>query len=193
VSLRQVNARLGLTTERYSPLLHCCKNSSGSNTSEQTILAIIPLKIKRDQNRRSPGSKRIRYALPVKTVSPWLSMQRCGLFGIFVPRSPLGDCPYRVGQRPSSECFPDCVTWQYQGHPQGKCAQNRIKKITKKLLTKNVCGFMLFLRGVFVAMFSGARRTGAKCFLGISIADLWMQVVWDSAAGWPPNHSVFSK
>jgi hypothetical protein len=55
VSLRQVNAGLGLTTERYSPLLHCCRDSSGLKTSDRAILAIIPLQIKRDQDRRLPG------------------------------------------------------------------------------------------------------------------------------------------
>jgi hypothetical protein len=27
--------------------------------------------------------------------------------------------------RPSCLCFPGCVSWEYQGHPQGKCAENQ--------------------------------------------------------------------
>jgi hypothetical protein len=74
---------------------HCCGNSSGANTSDRAILAIISLQIKRDQNRRFPGFERIRYVFTSeftsKTVFPWLSLQRCGLFSLFaatpVPRA----------------------------------------------------------------------------------------------------------
>ena len=56
--------------------------------------------------------------------------------------------------------------------------------------------FYDFLRGVFVARFSGDRRQGARCLLGISrsqISGCKSSGSGTRAAGWPPNHSVFSK
>ena len=69
-------------------------------------------------------------------------------------------------------------------------------KNPKKTLEKQKLCFYDFLRDVFVARFSGERRQGARCLLGISrsqISGCKSSGSGTRAAGWPPNHSVFSK
>jgi len=96
---------------------------------------------------------------------------------------------------------PDCVTWEYQGHPPGKYAENRIKKFKKTIDKQNLC-FYDFLRSVFVARFSGERRTGVRSLLGISrsqISGCKSSGSGTRAAGWPqitrffPNDWFFPK
>ena len=103
--------------------------------------------------------------------------------------------------RPQCVCSPDCVTWGYQGHPQGNCAEHQFLKNRKKKVDKQKLCFYDFLRDVFAARFSGERRTGVRCLLGISRSQISGGKSSGSgtrAAGPPitrffPNDWVFSK
>ena len=95
-----------------------------------------------------------------------------------------------------SRCFDSPIMLVLVGNtnvtPRENARNIKFKK-NKKTLDKHLLCFYDFLRGVFVARFSGERRTGARWLLGIWIVGLWMQVVGDSGGWLAPNHSVFSK
>ena len=98
----------------------------------------------------------------------WLSMQRCGLFGLFAPTPAPRAFPVPGRLTPVKLVFPWLCYLGIPRSPPGKMRGNSNLKTHKKTLDKQQLCFYDFLRDVFAARFSGERRTGVRCLLGIS-------------------------